>query len=301
LCYDTYNDEKIYTYSTGGVYLAKKNTKVKPYLKWAGGKRQLLPVIENYIPDENEINTYYEPFIGAGAVLFARQPSNAVINDHNTQLITTYKVIKDQVEELIRLLQAHKESNTKEYFYDIREQDRKLDTFNTLSDVEKAARFIYLNKTCYNGLYRVNSQGLFNVPFGKYKNPAICEEITLRSINQYFNSSNITILNGDFSEAVKNAGEGDFVYLDPPYHSPNNMNFTGYQAGGFNEGEQVRLYETYLQLTSKNVKCLLSNSDTDFIRDLYKDFNIHTVKATRAINSDASKRGKVNEVLVQNW
>lgn len=281
--------------------MAKKNTKVKPYLKWAGGKRQLLPVIENYIPDENEINTYYEPFIGAGAVLFARQPSNAVINDHNTQLITTYKVIKEQVEELIHLLQIHKESNTKEYFYDIREQDRKLDKFNTLTDVEKAARFIYLNKTCYNGLYRVNSQGLFNVPFGKYKNPAICEEVTLRAINQYFNSSNITILNGDFSEALKTAGEKDFVYLDPPYHSPNNMNFTGYQAGGFNEGEQVRLYETFLELSNKNVKCLLSNSDTDFIRDLYKDFTIHTVKATRAINSDASKRGKVNEVLVQNW
>lgn len=281
--------------------MAKKNTKVKPYLKWAGGKRQLLPVIENYIPDENEINTYYEPFIGAGAVLFARQPSHAVINDHNTQLITTYKVIKEQVDELIHLLQIHKESNTKEYFYDIREQDRKLDKFNTLTDVEKAARFIYLNKTCYNGLYRVNSQGLFNVPFGKYKNPAICEEVTLREINKYFNSSNISILNGDFSEALKTASKGDFVYLDPPYHSPNNMNFTGYQAGGFNEGEQVRLYETFLELSNKNVKCLLSNSDTDFIRDLYKDFTIHTVKATRAINSDASKRGKVNEVLVQNW
>lgn len=281
--------------------MAKKNTKVKPYLKWAGGKRQLLPVIENYIPDENEINTYYEPFIGAGAVLFARQPSHAVINDHNTQLITTYKVIKEHVDELIHLLQIHKESNTKEYFYDIREQDRKLDKFNTLTDVEKAARFIYLNKTCYNGLYRVNSQGLFNVPFGKYKNPAICEEVTLREINKYFNSSNISILNGDFSEALKTASKGDFVYLDPPYHSPNNMNFTGYQAGGFNEGEQVRLYETFLELSNKNVKCLLSNSDTDFIRDLYKDFTIHTVKATRAINSDASKRGKVNEVLVQNW
>lgn len=281
--------------------MAKKNTKVKPYLKWAGGKRQLLPVIENYIPDENEINTYYEPFIGAGAVLFARQPSHAVINDHNTQLITTYKVIKEQVDELIHLLQIHKESNTKEYFYDIREQDRKLDKFNTLTDVEKAARFIYLNKTCYNGLYRVNSQGLFNVPFGKYKNPAICEEVTLREINKYFNNSNISILNGDFSEALKTASKGDFVYLDPPYHSPNNMNFTGYQAGGFNEGEQVRLYETFLELSNKNVKCLLSNSDTDFIRDLYKDFTIHTVKATRAINSDASKRGKVNEVLVQNW
>lgn len=281
--------------------MAKKNTKVKPYLKWAGGKRQLLPVIENYIPDENEINTYYEPFIGAGAVLFARQPSHAVINDHNTQLITTYKVIKEQVDELIHLLQIHKESNTKEYFYDIREQDRKLDKFNTLTDVEKAARFIYLNKTCYNGLYRVNSQGLFNVPFGKYKNPAICEEVTLREINKYFNSSNISILNGDFSEALKTASKGDFVYLDPPYHSPNNMNFTGYQAGGFNEGEQVRLYETFLELSNKNVKCLLSNSDTDFIRDLYKDFTIHTVKATRAINSDATKRGKVNEVLVQNW
>lgn len=279
--------------------MAKKVSSIKPYLKWAGGKRQLLPEISKYFP--NNIDTYYEPFIGAGAVLFHKQPPKAVINDYNTQLITTYRVIKDNVEELINLLNHHKEQNTKEYFYDIREQDRNLDTFNQLSDIEKAARFIYLNKTCYNGLYRVNSQGLFNVPFGKYKNPAICEEATLRLIHEYFNQSNINILNGDFKDAVAQAKAGDFVYFDPPYHSPNNMNFTGYQAGGFNEDEQRRLFNTFVELTNKNVKCLLSNSDTEFIRELYKDFTIHTVKATRAINSDASKRGKITEVLVDNY
>lgn len=291
----------IISITTGGVYLAKKSTKMKPYLKWAGGKRQLLPMLSQYIPHEDEINTYYEPFIGAGALLFQKHPKKAVINDHNIQLITTYKVIKSDVDELIRLLQSHKEKNSKEYFYTIREQERQMEDFNKLSDVEKAARFIYLNKTCYNGLYRVNSQGLFNVPFGKYKNPAIFDENNLRNISQYLKKNKVKILHGDYSDAVKTAKKGDFVYFDPPYHSPNNLNFTGYQAGGFNEFEQTRLYETVKKLTKRKVKCLISNSDTEFIRELYKDYIIHTVSATRQINSDSSKRGKVNEVLIQNW
>lgn len=281
--------------------MAKKNTKMKPYLKWAGGKRQLLSVLSAYMPDPSEINTYYEPFVGAGAVLFSRQPEKAVINDHNSQLITTYNVIKNEVDDLIILLNKHKENNSREYFYDIREQERQMDDFNNLSDVEKAARFIYLNKTCYNGLYRVNAQGLFNVPFGKYKKPTIFDEQNLRLISAYFNKKKIKIYNSDYSDIVKKAKKGDFIYLDPPYHSPNNSNFTGYQAGGFNEAEQIRLHGVVKSLTKRNIKCLVSNSDTEFIRDLYKDFTIHTVSASRNINSVSSKRGKVNEVLIQNW
>jgi DNA adenine methylase len=283
--------------------MSKKNPLLKPYLKWAGGKRQLLPEIRKYLPKNINNLTYYEPFVGAGAVLFDLQPKKAVINDFNAELILTYKVIKNHVEELIHELKTHKEHNDETYYYNIRAQDRDKEEFNRLNDIERAIRLIFLNKTCYNGLYRVNSQGLFNVPFGKYKNPAICEEPVLRAVNRYLNLNSITILNGDFEVVAKKATNKSFVYFDPPYHSHDKTNFTGYQAEGFNDEEQIRLRDTFLFLTKKNVPCLLSNSDTPFIRDLYKDksFDIITVLAKRAINSIADGRGNVNEVLVKNW
>ena len=156
---------------------------VRPYLKWAGGKRQLLPEIQRHMP--RRYTTYYEPFVGAGALLFATQPRRAVINDHNDQLIVTYTAIRDDVESLIALLKAHKENTSQEYFYEIRSLDRDAEAFAALSPVEKAARLIYLNKTCFNGLYRVNLQGLFNVPYGRYKNPAIFDEESLRAVSRY--------------------------------------------------------------------------------------------------------------------
>lgn len=277
----------------------RKNPLVKPYLKWVGGKRQLLEDIRPFVPEK--FKTYYEPFIGAGAVLFDIQPKKAVINDFNAQLITTYRVIKENVEELIELLKKHKESNTSEFFYTIRELDRDIEAFSKLTDVEIAARFIYMNKTCYNGLYRVNSQGLFNVPYGKYKNPMICDEPVLRAVSHYLSSNDIELHTGDFSSILSKADKNSFVYFDPPYHSHNDSNFTGYQAGGFNEDEQIRLRDTFVELSKKGVKCLLSNGDTPFIRELYKDFTVVTVKAKRAVNSDASGRGDVNEVLVRNY
>jgi DNA adenine methylase len=175
--------------------------------------------------------------------------------------------------------------------------------FNTLSNIEKAARLIFLNKTCFNGLYRVNSQGFFNVPYGKYKNPAICEEIILRQISTYLNSSKIKIINSDFEQAVSPAGKKSFIYFDPPYHSPDKTNFTGYQANGFNEDEQERLRNVMIKMTKRGVKCLLSNSDTCYIRGLYDHefFNIISVQAKRAINSDSAGRGTVDEVLIRNW
>jgi DNA adenine methylase len=175
--------------------------------------------------------------------------------------------------------------------------------FNKLTNIEKAARLIFLNKTCFNGLYRVNSQGLFNVPYGKYKNPAICEELVLRQISNYLNVNEIKILNVDFEQAVLDVDKKSFIYFDPPYHSPNKTNFTGYQADGFGTEEQERLRNIMIKMTTRGAKCLLSNSDTEYIRELYDYdfFEIISVQAKRAINSDSAGRGNVNEVLIKNW
>ena len=281
----------------------RNNPLIKPYLKWAGGKRQLLSEIKEHLPKNIKNCTYYEPFLGAGAVFFDLQPKKAIINDFNEQLIITYNVIKENVEELIELLKAYKKRNDEEYYYEIRNMDRDESKFNRLTNIEKAARLIFLNKTCFNGLYRVNSQGLFNVPYGKYKNPSICEDIILHQINIYLNSNQIKILNKDFEYAVSTASKNSFIYFDPPYHSPDKTNFTGYQADGFGEDEQERLRNVILKMTNKGVKCLLSNSDTEYIRELYNFdcFEIISVQAKRAINSDSTGRGNVNEVLIKNW
>lgn len=274
-----------------------KNKLAQPFLKWAGGKRQLLPEIRKYIP--KKINTYYEPFLGAGAVLFDIQPKKAVINDINTELINTYIAIRDHVDELINDLKKHK--NEKEYFYAIRDLDRK-EEFKELSLVERASRIIYLNKTCFNGLFRVNSQGHFNVPFGKYKNPQIVNEIVLRAVHNYLNSNDITILNVDFEKAVENAKKGDFIYFDPPYDPVSDTSsFTGYSLYGFDKDDQIRLRDLFVELDKRGCKVLLSNSATDFIKDLYKDFHIEVVSANRNINANASRRGKIDEVLVMNY
>jgi len=181
--------------------------------------------------------------------------------------------------------------------------DRDRVKFNSLGDIEKAARMIFLNKTCFNGLYRVNSKGLFNVPYGRYKNPAICEDIVLRQISAYLNSNEISILNNDFEPAVLKADKKSFVYFDPPYHSPEKTNFTGYHANGFDEGGQERLCNVMKKMTDRGVKCLLSNSDTEYIRKLYDHdiFDIISVQAKRIINSNSAGRGFVNEVLIKNW
>lgn len=280
--------------------MKNKNLLVKPYLKWAGGKRQLLPEIRNYLP--KGFSCYYEPFVGAGAVFFDLQPKNAVINDSNAELINTYLVIKENLKELLKLLKEYEVKNNPESFYEIRRQDREKN-YSQRTDVERAARFIYLNKTCYNGLYRVNSQGLFNTPFGNYDKPAIVNEPVLKAVNKYLNhkNNNIRIISEDFEKSVEDAMEGDFVYFDPPYHSPDGSNFTGYQSGGFDEKEQRRLFNLYRKLTDERVLCMLSNSSTEFIRKLYSDFPIVVVQANRSINSNPNDRGAVDEILVINW
>lgn len=236
-------------------------------------------------------------------MFFALEPEKAVISDSNTQLILTYRAIKEDVEGLIEILRGHKNHHSEQYYYEIRNLDRDTETFNHLSGIEKAARLIYLNKTCYNGLYRVNSRGLFNVPYGNYKNPAVFDETMLQQISVYLNSNDISITNTDFEDAVSTADRNSFIYFDPPYHSPDKKNFTGYQSQGFGEDEQVRLRDVMIRMTERGVKCLLSNSDTGFVREIYRHegFEIIPVQAKRAINSDAAGRGSVGEVLVRNW
>jgi DNA adenine methylase len=283
--------------------MAIRDPPLKPYLKWAGGKRQLLPEIKKYLPRGASGYTYYEPFVGAGAVFFDLAPQKAVINDFNTQLMITYLVIKKNVEELIRLLKKYKEKNDRDFFYEMRNLDRDIQQFNKLGDIEKAARLIFLNKTCFNGLYRVNSQGLFNVPYGRNKDPAICDEILLRRISVYLNANEIRILNEDFESAVSEAGANSFIYCDPPYHSPGKTNFTGYQADGFGDEDQRRLRDLMLCMTRRGCRCLVSNADTAYIRELYGQacFDIVSVQANRFINADSAGRGAANEVLIKNW
>ena len=269
-----------------------------PVVKWVGGKRQLLPQLLPLIP--KRMTAYCEPFLGGGAVLFALQPKRALVNDLNQDLITVYRVIKEDADALIEHLFRHE--NTPEYFYRIRDLDRDKEAYAALSDVEKASRLLYLNKTCYNGLFRVNASGAFNSPYGHYRRPNIVNEQTIRGVSRYFNSCDITFFSGDFASVLEQVPKGGFVYLDPPYDPVSDTaSFTGYNRGGFGREEQVRLKECCDALTARGVKFLLSNSATPFIRELYGSYRVSIVQARRAVNSVASRRGAIEEVLVRNY
>lgn len=277
---------------------SRKNKLATPFVKWVGGKRQVLKEIEKYIPAK--YSRFYEPFVGGGAVLFFLQPRKAVINDSNDELINLYEVIKKAPEELIEDLKRHE--NEAEYFYRIRGLDRDKDFYQELNNIQRASRIIYLNKTCYNGLFRVNSAGEFNTPFGRYKNPNIVNEITIRAVSNYLSKNDVRILNTDYEKSLAHIRKGAFVYFDPPYDPVSgSSNFTGYTKGGFDRCEQERLKQVSDRLNEKGIKFLLSNSSTDFIKDLYSDYIIHTIEATRSVNSKASGRGKIAEVLVKNY
>lgn len=273
---------------------------LQPVLKWVGGKRQLLPEIRERLPET--FSTYYEPFVGGGAVLFDTMPKKAVVNDFNEELINMYQIIKTDVEELLELLEVHKEMNTSEYFYEIRALDREPHYETEVSNVEKAARLIFLNKTCFNGLYRVNASGFFNTPYGKYKNPNIVNTKGIMALHNYFNNADIKFKSGDFEDAVKYIRKGSFVYFDPPYAplTPTS-NYTGYTAGGFGKEDQIRLRKLCDKLDKRGVKFLLSNSNVPFIQEQYSDYIIDVVGAKRAINSNGKKRGEVEEVLIRNY
>ena len=243
----------------------QKDLLVAPVVKWAGGKRQLLNQIIKYVPEV--FSTYFEPFLGGGSVLFELQPEKAVANDISSELMNIYRVIKDNVEELIEDLKKHQ--NNKEYFYELRRQDRDKVKYGRLSPVERASRMIYLNKTCYNGLFRVNKAGEFNTPFGNYKKPNIVNESVLRAVSRYLNKADITISCRDFEDALQGAKKGDFVYLDPPYDPLSvTAGFTGYDKGGFDRDEQMRLKKACDRLNNKGVKFLLSNSAPNSLKYL---------------------------------
>ena len=274
--------------------------KGKPFVKWAGGERQILDKLIKYVPED--FNTYYEPFVGGGALFFELSPKNAVINDSNEELINVFRCIKDE-EKLTKMcneLNHHEANHSEEYYYKIRNIDRDKNKFNRLSDYKRAARTIYLNKACFNGLYRVNSKGEFNVPFGKKLKVNTYEGQNIGIIHAYLNFNNIKILSIDFEEAVKDAKEGDFIYFDPPYDSDTST-FNSYTEDGFSKDEQIRLSNVFKNLSDRGCFVMLSNHNTVLINELYKDFYIHKITAKRNINSNGKKRGKVEEVIITNY
>lgn len=275
--------------------------KPKPFVKWVGGKRQLLKQFRelNLYPPEcfnPESNTYFEPFVGGGAVFFDLLPKHAELSDTNRELVVAYNVIKDNVDGLIKSLKKH--IYNKEYYLEVRAQD-----INELSDIEIASRFIFLNRTGFNGMYRVNKSGQFNVPFGRYKNPLICDENNLRKVSEALQG--ITITHQDYKDVLELAKIGDFIYFDPPYYPLNpTSSFTAYTAKGFFEKEQIELRDTFVKLHERGCFVMLSNSDTPFINELYSGLegvSVNKIIAGRAINSKGSKRGKINEVLITNY
>ncbi len=268
--------------------------KPKPFVKWAGGKRQIIHILKNEIPEK--FNTYIEPFVGGGALFFELLPEKAIINDINEELINAYIVIKNNVEQLIENLKKHK--NEEEYYYKIRAVNPK-----NLNPIERASRFIYLNKTCFNGLYRENSKGEFNVPFGRYKEPKILEEDNLRAISEFLNNTDILILNRDYKDVCKMAKKGDLVYLDPPYYPiSKTASFTKYTKYDFSENDQIELSKIFRELDRKGCYVILSNSNTEFIKNLYKEYIIKELEVNRAINSKATERKKKKiEVLIKNF
>ena len=271
---------------------------MEPILKWAGGKRQLLKELLKHVSKNDlQTHTYFEPFIGGGALFLHLAPTKAVINDVNVELVGMYTVVREQPEQLIEQLIIYKEGYPNNY-EEIRSLDRNPD-FSEVSQVIRAARFIYLNKTCYNGLYRVNSQGYFNVPMGKYKNPDIVNEFRIRKLSEYLNKNKVKISNVDFEKAVKSAKAGDFVYFDPPYDYET-TGFTTYSADGFTREDLERLKHTCDTLIKKGCIVMVSNNDTSFVNQLFSDDNyqISHIEANRFINCDGQKRTKAKEVII---
>jgi DNA adenine methylase len=264
----------------------------RPFLKWAGGKNKLIQQYIPYFP--KQFKTYYEPFLGGGAVFFYLNPSSAALTDINAELVNAYRCVRDNVEELIVILEEHQLKHGKDYYYKVRQG-------NCATNLEKAARLIYLNKTCYNGLYRENSKGEFNVPIGKYKNPKICNSTLLRSVSAALQTAQINVR--PFEDILDRVSScDDFVYFDPPYHPiSSTSNFTAYSRYSFSSDDQIRLKHVFAELAERGVKVMLSNSDCQFIRELYKDFNISSITASRLINSKALKRGKISEVLITSY
>ncbi|MCA9561881.1 MAG: DNA adenine methylase [Myxococcales bacterium] len=266
-----------------------------PFLKWAGGKGKLIPQYESLFP--KRFAHYYEPFIGGGAIYFHLAPSRATIADINPRLADAYIEIRDNCEPLIQRLEALRTAHDRDHYYVCRE---RLNTAPDLDRTERVALQIYLNKTCFNGLYRENRKGHFNVPVGQYTNPSIYDALTLRACSTLLKGAQVQCR--PFEEVLSEAREGDFVYLDPPYHPiSETSSFTSYTKFGFDTFDQERLAETVRLLDRRGCYVMQSNSDAPFVRDLYKGFEIQRVKARRSINSKARHRGPINEVVIRNY
>ncbi len=261
----------------------------RPFVKWVGGKRQIVHELVARVPDA--FGTYHEPFVGGGALFFAVRPQNAVLSDNNQRLVRTWRGVRDHVDKVIRLLEKY--PYDKDFFLQMRERD-----IDAESDVEVAAWFIYLNKTAFNGLYRVNSKNRFNVPFGRYVNPAICDEPNLRACAAALKPA--AIEHEDFTAVLERAQPGDFVYFDPPYVPlSDTAYFTKYTAEGFGPDDQRRLCDVARKLKKNGVHVLLSNSGADFVRDLYKGFRVEEVLASRQVNCKADGRGPIVELVIR--
>lgn len=278
---------------------------VKPFIKWVGGKGKLIPELKEFFP--KKFNRYFEPFVGGGAVFFEIIQNTKIkfsgINDINSKLIKSYKILKNSPKELITLLKSIETEykklsieERKKYFYRVRNLYNK----NNLTDVEIAADLIFLNKTCFNGMYRENSKGEYNVPVGDQKNPNICDKKNLLAVSRFLKSTKITNLS--FETSLKECKKGDFIYFDPPYYPVNETSkFTHYSKNSFDKNDQIKLRNVFKKLSDKGCLVMLSNSDTEFIKDLYKDFNINYIHAARSINSKGNGRGKIKEVVVTNY
>lgn len=280
-------------------YLSDSMIQAKPFLKWAGGKRQLLEQFNDFFPENYSV--YYEPMVGGGAVFFHLAPHKAVLNDTNEDLIKAFKVVRDNAEKLIEILKIYEEKHNEDFYYETRDNFNEFKKKGKESQqIKLVAQLIYLNHTCFNGLYRVNQSGEFNVPIGSYRNPTISDEENLRKVSKIL--QDVELMCGDFENILPLVNSNDFVYFDPPYHPINKTsNFTEYAKNGFIEKDQVRLASFFEILDKKGVKLMLSNSNSKFIRELYKDFSIHVVKANRSINSKGDQRGKIKEIVVTNY
>ena len=274
----------------------------KPFVKWAGGKRQLIPILNENLP--KSFGTYYEPFIGGGALLFhmltERDGQKCSISDLNSDLVLAYTTIRDRIDDLISSLKSHEKNyrkDSKSYYYSVRES-------NPRSEIEKTSRLLFLNRTCFNGLYRVNSKGKFNVPLGRYTNPNIVNEDNLRSVSNILQASKVSIKCRDFGAVLRDAKKGDLVYFDPPYQPVSDTaNFTSYTNKDFTDKDLERLADLCNKLDSKGCKVLLSNSDSKQVSDMFsaKPWKVNKIQANRSINSNSSKRTGHFELLIKNY
>ncbi len=270
----------------------------KPFLQWVGGKREMISQYEKYFP--KKYNHYFEPFLGGGAMFFKLTPTKSFLNDNNQELFEVYKGVRDFPELVISILKNLRDRHSKELYMKIRELDRQYDLYKDFRDYEIAARAIYLNQTCFNGVYRVNQKGQFNVPIGSSLNRLICDQDTILKASKVLKKASIQCV--DFEKAIEKAEKGDFVYLDPPYYPVSKYSdFTRYTKEKFYQEDQVRLKESVDKLTKKGVYAMISNSDCDFIRNLYKGFEVKTVVSSRSLNCKSDKRGEVSEVLITNY